>query len=83
MENASNFKCCVEGMNQFGDRQLNETLDPVVPIDNATNNEIPLYEESLVVIAALDYRTLGGVQVVKNQGSCGSCYVFAAVSLHL
>lgn len=71
-------------MNQFGDRELNEILDPMVPMNNETFNVIPAYEPSARALpgysGGIDWRTWGGVQRVKNQNGCGSCYVFAAVS---
>ena len=47
-------------------------------VRSASNIFIPVS----AIPASLDYRTLGMVSSIKNQGSCGCCWSFTATGLY-
>uniref|UniRef100_A0A8C7SG61 Cathepsin L1-like n=1 Tax=Oncorhynchus mykiss TaxID=8022 RepID=A0A8C7SG61_ONCMY len=73
------------GMNQFGD-MMNKEYNALLTANDAEEvkslDGIPLSKWNCSLSAApetWDWRQYGYVTPVKNQGSCGSCYAFAAV----
>ncbi|XP_076844522.1 cathepsin K-like [Brachyhypopomus gauderio] len=70
------------GMNQFGDMTVEEIAEKMMglqmPIENnPMDTYVPGTLEKLP--KSIDYRKLGYVSPVKNQGSCGSCWAFSSV----
>jgi len=80
--NAKNLSYTV-GLNRFADLTSKEfagkngLLKPSVP----SEAPVTLDNKSNVKYAAeFDWRTGGAIEVIRDQGQCGSCYAFSAVS---
>jgi len=74
------------GHNEFSDLTLEEIMSTKMGLVLPPNAEELKANASVHVPSAgyqlpanIDWRTWGGVNYVKNQGSCGSCYTFSAV----
>jgi len=72
-----------KGINQFTDWTHAEFLNILSNFkspDNATEAEVIKFDASVELPAKKDWREAGAVLPIKNQGSCGSCWAFAAVA---
>merc|ERR1719454_2620376 len=71
------------GPNQFSDLTLEEFQAlPIRGFVKASERGLAYLGEHVEgeVAASVDWRTKGAVTQVKNQGQCGSCYIFSAVA---
>jgi len=70
------------GMNYFADLDNAEfrALYTMPKMPSAEHSGEPFYPHGYLIPESLDWRTLGMVNPVKDQGQCGSCYAFGAVA---
>jgi C1A family cysteine protease len=68
----------VLGHNQFSDMTQAEFKKHLGLRRNMNSQRYPLTIDSDIP-ASIDWRTLGAVNPVRNQGQCGSCWAFSAV----
>lgn len=67
------------GLNQFSDLTLEEFKKRFNYKHTTSNNNI-YFPKKIAPVAAIDWRMKGAVTAIKDQGNCGSCYSFSAIS---
>ena len=67
------------GLNKFSDWTADEK-DALQTEWNITSSDANVSRANQATYQPIDWRTMGAVNPIKDQGSCGSCWAFSAVS---
>lgn len=71
-------------VNEFSDLTPEEFRSQYLstkPLNSTKTLTARVHQSVLDIPASIDWRSYGAVTGVKNQGGCGSCWTFSAVSL--